>query len=118
MAASPANWHSLLVAERILTEDADDPILEILRREADNLNWRPLIDVLRGSTLDGFNEACQTLYWEWMDKVEWRSSLLILDEAHHAKNDGTRLAGLFRSEGLRAALEGKRPANRVPSFLA
>ncbi|MFN9286787.1 MAG: hypothetical protein ACK6EB_01875, partial [Planctomyces sp.] len=42
-------------------------------------------------------------------EVPWKAPLLILDEAHHARNDTTRLAKLFRktSESDIAFLSGK-----------
>ena len=43
-----------------------------------------------------FNDACQAIYKQWLGLSKWHSPLLILDEAHHAKNDHTQLAGLFR----------------------
>ena len=46
-----------------------------------------------------FSNICAAIYWDWLRRVNWRASLLVLDEAHHAKNDGTRLAKLFRAEG-------------------
>jgi hypothetical protein len=56
-----------------------------------------------------FNEICRSLYGEWLGEVPWKAPLLILDEAHHAKNDTTRLAKLFReqSESEIALLGGK-----------
>ena len=45
-----------------------------------------------------FNYACKGVHQQWLRVADWRASLLILDEAHHAKNDNTRLGRLLRAE--------------------
>ncbi|MFM7163656.1 MAG: helicase-related protein [Planctomycetaceae bacterium] len=112
-----------------MTEEDDDPIPELLARyesrERDRLNWRPLCDFVRTelpswspdsiksdrrtALRQKFNEICRGLYKEWLREVPWEAPLLILDEAHHAKNETTRLAKLFRetSECDLALLAGK-----------
>src|SRR5262249_45320747 len=101
--------------------DSGDPVPEHLLRHQDDLDWSRLKAVLRGESIPGrrgpvssrrltearndFNDACQDLYWQWLGKADWRASLLVLDEAHHAKNDSTRLASLFRSEDVGELLE-------------
>jgi len=109
-------WRTVLVRNGVLSEDADDPVPEILARyedqNRDRLDWRPLCDFIRtelpGRSPDRikphrrtavrqqFNEICRSIYEEWLADVPWKAPLLILDEAHHAKNDTTRLAKLFR----------------------
>ena len=107
------NWKRVLVAEGILAQDDDDPVPDRLSKEAYRIDWTPVSEVLRG--LPGrrpayvktsvrnevrrmFNEACHSAYEQWLNFARWRSPLLVLDEAHHAKNDATRLARLFRQE--------------------
>ena len=109
-----SQWHRYLVREGILDEGSDDPIPAHLLQHQHQLDWSDLARFLRedvpgrqGEISDEtlrekrqeFNNLCGNVYWEWLQKVKWRASLLVLDEAHHAKNDGTRLARLFRSEG-------------------
>ena len=108
-----SSWKSILVEERILIEEDDDPIPERLLKDSNRIDWKNLCNILR--ELPGrrpeyvsqdlriqvrrqFNEACRGVYEQWMNSVRWRSPLLVLDEAHHAKNDSTRLAQLFRQE--------------------
>jgi hypothetical protein len=122
METSLDQWRRILVAEAILAENDEPPISESLLVYQGELDWSWLTAVLRGESIPGrrgpvssrrltearneFNDACQDLYWQWLNKADWRSSLLILDEAHHAKNDSTRLASLFRSEDVSDLLEG------------
>jgi len=105
------DWKRILVAENILAEENDDPIPDRLARDTHRIDWTALCTILR--ELPGwrpesvkpslrkqvrrrFSDACHNAYKQWLDLVRWRSPLLILDEAHHAKNDSTRLAQLFR----------------------
>lgn len=125
--SDPLEWKKRLVTEGILDERDADPVPAHLGRCKDKLDYGDLIAVLRNeipgrsgalstATLKNarqlFNEACQRLYWQWLQHVNWKASLLVLDEAHHAKNDSTRLAGLFRSEDLTALVEGRKDATR------
>jgi len=110
-------WKRILVAKGILTEDEDDPVPDRLSRKQSHLigsiDWSPLCEVirklpgwrpqyvsqrLRNQVRRQFSEACRSVYEEWLPRVSWHSPLLVLDEAHHAKNDSTRLARLFRQE--------------------
>jgi hypothetical protein len=52
------------------------------------------------------------VYWDWLARVRWRAPLLVLDEAHHAKNDETRLASLLRSEETQRLVEGRASEDR------
>lgn len=102
-------WKELLVEEQLLDEQDDDPIPRLLSKYADRIDsWRPLVDVLRDdlpkkasnerlkSARHKFNLACRGIYRDWLNCSTWQSPLLVLDEAHHAKNDDTHLARLFR----------------------
>lgn len=122
----PGAWHSLLVREGILAEDAPDPVSQYLLRHQNEINWTPLISVLQSDDIPGrrgavsvarlqeardkFNKACQEVYWDWLSRVNWRAPLFVLDEAHHAKNDGTNLASLLRSDETQRLVEGEQGA--------
>jgi len=113
MDANAFDWKSILVAANVLGEHDDDPVPEALRREGRRINWTNMCEVirnlpgrrpeyvsqaLRNRLRHTFNEACRSAYKQWLSVARWRSPLLVLDEAHHAKNDSTRLARLFRQE--------------------
>ena len=106
-----ARWKDVLVRESLLDEEDEDPIPELLENCEGKIDWTPLVEVIRqalptrtsaniGERLRAarseFNAACRSIYNEWLQCSKWYSPLLILDEAHHAKNDHTLLARLFR----------------------
>jgi hypothetical protein len=127
------HWHDRLVSEGLI--DRDDPGLvpRHLIRHAGQLDCSSLVSVLNGGRLPGrrgvvsdrtlrdvrqdFNDACQHAYEDWIRRADWHASLLVLDEAHHAKNDTTWLARMFRPRDfkdiealvLRQANDGPRP---------
>ena len=126
-----SQWHHFLIEEGILAADSDNPIPAHLLRHQRQLDWSNLARFLRedmpgrqgGVSADrltdvrrDFNWYCSEIYHAWLQKVLWRASLLVLDEAHHAKNDGTRLAGLFRSEETtqRLTQDGETPRDNRP----
>lgn len=108
------DWKQILVEEGILAEGDDDPVPDRLPKEEHRIDWTPMCDVLRrdlpswrpgyvksstrNEVRQSFNGACRYVYEQWLGLARWRAPLLILDEAHHAKNDSTRLARLFRQE--------------------
>lgn len=116
----PSQWQDYLVRKKFFDREDPDAVPEALLRAAHRLDFgdwegRPgLATLLRNGTIPGksgpvsseteadarreINEACQRVYWQWIRKADWRAPLLVLDEAHHAKNDETRLASLFRGE--------------------
>ena len=118
-----SKWHRILIREHILGDDDDDPVSEHLLQHQRDIDWVPLVAVLRGEAIPGrrgsvsdkrlqearwdFNAACQQVYWDWLSRVQWRAPLFVLDEAHHAKNDDTRLASLFRSDETQLLIERK-----------
>ena len=53
---------------------------------------------------------------EWLQVADWRASLLILDEAHHAKNDNTRLGRLLRSEDATELGDTNESEEKIPLF--
>ena len=129
MRKSVTTWKAILVRSGVLAEDDDDPVPELLaryeNRKRHRLDWGPLCEFVRTrlpkwspakikpsnvtKLRKDFNEICRLLYEEWLGAVPWKAPLLILDEAHHAKNDTTRLAKLFREPSERdiALLGGK-----------
>ena len=125
MLAHLGQWRRMRVREGILAEDNEDPVPQHLLQHQHEVDWSPLVAVLRGEAIPGrrgvvsrrrlnearsdLNDACQQVYWDWLSCVRWRASLLVLDEAHHAKNDYTRLASLFRSEEARRLVTGEQP---------
>ncbi len=125
MLAHLSQWRRLLVREGILREDDGDPVPQHLLQHQHEVDWSPLVAVLRGEAIPGrqgvvsrrrlnearsdLNEACQQVYWDWLSCARWRASLLVLDEAHHAKNDPTRLASLFRTDEARRLVTGEQP---------
>jgi hypothetical protein len=123
MNSSPERWRSILVDEGILAEDAADPVPDhLLKHQAEIEDWSSLVAVLQGEAIPwrrgrsaerriaearyDFNRACQDVYWQWIACAKWRASLLVLDEAHHAKNDSTQLASLFRRPDTQQLLAG------------
>ena len=111
MSADLSSWRHILIREWLIDEDADDPIPALLATVKNKIDWSELVNVLRESlpkrtstnitrrmkeVRKAFNDACQDIYEQWISQTKWHSPLLILDEAHHAKNDHTRLARLFR----------------------
>lgn len=122
----PGAWHGLLIREEILEKEAPDPVSQYLLRHQNEINWTPLISVLQSDDIPGrrgavsatrlqearnkFNEACQEVYWDWLSRVNWRAPLFVLDEAHHAKNDGTNLASLLRTDDTRRLIVGEKGA--------
>lgn len=121
-----SKWHSYLLRVGILSTGSEDPIPADLLQHAGKLDFGDQLDpksgklypglatLLRDGTVPGktgavssitesdarklINQACQLAYWQWIERSNWRSPLLLMDEAHHAKNDKTKLASLFRSE--------------------
>ena len=94
-----SRWHRCLVREDILAADSDDPIPAHLLQHQNQLDWSDLARFL-GEDVPGrqgavstdrltkarrdFNWYCGEIYRSWLQKVRWRASLLVLDEAHHA----------------------------------
>jgi hypothetical protein len=105
-------WVALLKSASVLPAEAADPIPDVLRSNSEALDLTKAKEILRsqlprarevGSArahadlVAAFTQACQEAYEQWLPHILWRSPLLILDEAHHAKNSGTKLARMFRT---------------------
>ncbi len=137
-----SKWHRYLRRVGILGEDSDDPVPADLMQHAARLDFGDqddptsgghypgLATLLRDGTIPGktgavssatesearkwINWACQAAYWQWIERSSWRSPLLVMDEAHHAKNDDTNLASLFRSEETKQLVEGGQTPTKRP----
>lgn len=94
-ADDPVPQHLADVLGDMESTDLDD-LVESLRglplRESANLDDR-LRDARRGIAL-----AMDQIWRLALTKANFRSPLLVLDEAHHVKNPATRLASLFATE--------------------
>ncbi len=111
-----ADWQAILVSESVLSEQDGAVLPPALLKARINAkqgeNWKQLREFLR-SEVPGYKGApsastleragkklrslCRAILPEVLSLVPWNSPMLILDEAHHAKNDSTKLASLFRS---------------------
>ncbi len=108
-----SDWKGFLVETGIMNQEQDDPVPKQLSKYAHKLKWDSLIMAIRN--LPGwrpesikesnrkiirktFMDAFKDIHDQWLNLTPWRSPLLVMDEAHHAKNDSTRLARLFRQE--------------------
>lgn len=112
LATHPSEWRDLT---RDITEDDDDPVPEAVWKALPQLNTDAVYTALDEIPLRKtknfheyivtarrvIKEEVRTLWKECLSKTQLRLPLLILDEAHHLKNEDTRLASLFRSEGAR-----------------
>lgn len=115
MTEPPDQWRSILINNDILAKDDPDPIpRHLLKYEHKIEDWSSLVAVLQGEAIpwrrssssdrrilearSDFNEACRHVYLQWLACAEWHASLLVLDEAHHAKNDDTYLARFLRPD--------------------
>jgi ERCC4-related helicase len=117
LAAPTTSWRSILAEHG--KEPDDDPVPAALAHVLAELGAAELKDVIgalqRMPTRDSassrdrvdearalFNDAVRDIWQQWLvaglKKVD-RLPLLIVDEAHHLKNPGTRLASLFMDEG-------------------
>ncbi len=119
-------WGDILIHEGILEADGEALVPESLLELRDKLPWSELVAQLhdvpgrRGPVSEqrlkesrqAFTRVCQGVYRAWLACAGWRASLLVLDEAHHAKNDSTRLARLLRSEDAELLEDGGVGAER------
>ncbi len=130
-----ADWHAHLVAAGLIGEGDPGTVPRHLIRHADQLDCSSLVSVLNGGSLPGrrgvvsgtrlrdvrrdFNDACRDAYEDWIRRAEWHASLLVLDEAHHAKNDTTWLARMFRPrdfQDVEALVLGRTDGDARPIF--
>ncbi|HYR91240.1 MAG TPA: helicase-related protein [Terriglobia bacterium] len=91
----PVPQHLAQVLESMSGQELEDVVLglrELPLRESTNLEER-----LRAAR-QGIAGAMENVWKVALRRADFRSPLLILDEAHHVKNPGTRLASLFATE--------------------
>jgi superfamily II DNA or RNA helicase len=110
LAKHPSEWRDLT---RNVIEGDDDPVPAAVWETLPQLDTDPVytaLDAIPRRMCKYFNdhivnarqvikEEVRTLWKECLIKMQLRLPLLIFDEAHHLKNEATRLASLFRSEG-------------------
>jgi hypothetical protein len=106
---------------------SDDPVPEALLSALPSADLDPLIEALRllplraSSQLDSrlvgirseLNAVLPGLWQSCLSQLNLDLPLLILDEAHHAKNPWTRLAQLFASPEAAEDLSAQGPFNAV-----
>lgn len=120
-------WEATVIERKVMPENDAGPVLRVLtqfarKSKAGQGIWEELVGLVRslphkpgldnhgdyvGWSLEEFDFCFRKLIGELLATAKWRSPLLVLDEAHHAKNDDTQLARLFREE-----IEGEIPLLR------
>lgn len=93
-AAVPGAIVRVLARDKLDLGELGDQLYELPIRETASIDER-LAGVRRA-----MNRAFRTIWQEALQLAEFRSPLIILDEAHHLKNPQTELASLFVSEAL------------------
>ena len=105
-----SRWRQILI--RWDEDPGDDPMPQALIDALRHVDVSALLAALRGlptnrsiyadqkvrAVAQALNKAIGDLWEVWLSHANFRSPLLILDEAHHAKNRETRLASLFDNE--------------------
>ena len=106
--APPSQWRR--VCKRVTGEDLhDDPVPEAIAEALQTVDLSGLIDACRQLPVRSsprlesrlkdvrreLGSAVEAVWREALSAANLHLPLLVLDEAHHAKNPGTRLAGLF-----------------------
>jgi len=121
----PSTWLKVLHKKKIDPEGDNDPttdddpvpkaVLDILK----DLNTDSLYEKLRlipkrrtesfAKSLDkarkGIQEEIRSVWAQCIQNIQFRLPLLILDEAHHLKNEYTQLASLFRCQEAKDDVE-------------
>lgn len=122
LATPPEHWLGLMQARgfdpegRETSEGADDPVPEAVTKVLWGLDVDELYNVLtenvprRESRYFERNlkvarhqiaQEIRRVWRECVNSIKFKLPLLVLDEAHHLKNDQTRLASLFQAEDAR-----------------
>jgi Helicase conserved C-terminal domain len=116
--ANPRSWASLcwrLRGRRL----EDDPVPVAVTAALRNVDLSQLVEGLRqtplressqlearlGAVRREIADVLPTVWRQCLTRLDVHFPLLILDEAHHLKNPGTRLAGLFASPRAEADVE-------------
>jgi ERCC4-related helicase len=88
----PASIIRVLERRELALGDLRDALSALPARESANIRHR--LDDARGA----LRASLADLWPHILKEARFRSPLLVLDEAHHVKNPGTRLASLFAEE--------------------
>lgn len=116
-------WRKVLIDHGI--DPGDDPVPEAIEKATGVIDAQPLLDALSNlpanrskhspskvSTVSReLNKLIGALWDALLGEATFRAPLLILDEAHHAKNRYTQLASLFANED-----DGQEPGALLARF--
>lgn len=125
-----SDWPNYLNSNGAFPEivKASNAIPKGIFRHPEDIDWSELITLLgdlpgkrpeyvsselKKEWRSKFNEAFQSIYKQMLSILKWKSPLLILDEAHHIKNDATNIAKLFRPESQEAVATLKNKFDRM-----
>lgn len=111
LAAPPSRWQTICARAR--WELSDDPVPRAVVEALPRVDLSGVVEALRHlplrsgarlqhrlrSVRDALSETIPDVWQECLQRSEVHSPLLILDEAHHAKNPWTALASLFDTQG-------------------
>lgn len=113
-------WLSVMKKHGYIPEDGDDPVPELVIKALRDFDTQDVYDALdkhiprnqSGSYEERLKtarlvlrESLKRLWRDCLGRLAFKLPLLILDEAHHLKNDRTQLAGLFHSKDAAADAE-------------
>lgn len=121
----PAQWLKVLHQQGIDPEgdrdhgNDDDPVPEAIIAALDQLELKKVYEAIQkipqrqSETWDrrvtdarrALTSEIKDVWRECLSKLQFRLPLLVMDEAHHLKNDDTQLASLFRSQDAAADAE-------------
>jgi ERCC4-related helicase len=120
LAAPPETWLSVMRKHGYEPEDKDDPVPEAVIKTLRDFDTQEIYAALNQhiprNRSDNYEErlkkarvvlreSLKRLWYDCLGQLEFKLPLLILDEAHHLKNEHTQLAGLFHSPDAAADAE-------------
>ena len=114
----PDQWLSILQQQGIdpeddcKTETDDDPVPQAIVEALRDLDLSPLYEAIQNipqrqsetwnqrvtEARKVLNEQIKEVWKQCLSQLQFRLPLLVMDEAHHLKNDDTQLASLFRCQ--------------------
>ncbi len=114
----PDQWLSILQQQGIdpeddrKTETDDDPVPQAIVEALRGLDLSPLYEAIQSipqrqsetwnqrvtEARKVLNEQIKEVWKQCLSQLQFRLPLLVMDEAHHLKNDDTQLASLFRCQ--------------------